>query len=93
MLKVIQEIFLQKIFHFLISAKEGRRTSFEVTVNDTVIHSKLSTMNFPDVAETVAIVKNVDGGAAPSQVIFTAPVSGKNMKKLSQKLLTRYLLK
>ena len=55
-------------FFFLSSGKVGRRTSFEVTVNDTVIHSKLSTMNFPDIEETVSIVKGVDGGSEPKQV-------------------------
>ena len=48
--------------------KVGRRTSFEVTVNDAVIHSKLSTMNFPDIEETVSIVQGVEGGAEPKQV-------------------------
>ena len=52
----------------MYSGKVGRRTSFEVTVNDTVIHSKLSTMSFPDLEETVSIVKGVDGGSQPKQV-------------------------
>ena len=39
-----------------------------MTVNDSVIHSKLSTMSFPDIEETVSIVKGVEGGSEPKQV-------------------------
>jgi selT/selW/selH-like putative selenoprotein len=35
----------------------GRRTSFEVKVNGKVIHSKLSTMAFPDFKEVAMIVE------------------------------------
>jgi selenoprotein W-related protein len=35
----------------------GRRTSFEVKVNGALIHSKLTTMAFPDFTEVVAIVQ------------------------------------
>ena len=35
----------------------GRRTSFEVKVNGKVVHSKLSTMAFPDFPEVVSIVQ------------------------------------
>lgn len=59
--------------------KVGRRTSFEVTVNETVVHSKLSTMNFPDIEETVAIVKEVEGGAQPKQVTKMAEGGGCNI--------------
>jgi len=46
----------------------GRRSSFEVTVNGTVIHTKLATMSFPDIQETVSIVKDVDEGKEPVKV-------------------------
>ena len=59
--------------------KVGRRTSFEVTVNEAVVHSKLSTMNFPDIEETVAIVKEVDGGGQPKQVTKMAEGGGCNI--------------
>ena len=35
----------------------GRRTSFEVNVNNEEIHSKLKTMAFPDFDEVVKIVQ------------------------------------
>jgi hypothetical protein len=39
-----------------------------VTVNDTVIHSKLKTMKFPDFEEVVDIVKKTVGGETPGLV-------------------------
>jgi selenoprotein W-related protein len=51
-----------------VTSSVGRRTSFEVTVNDTVIHSKLATMKFPDFEEVVEIVTKVEGGGQPDQV-------------------------
>ena len=51
-----------------VSGFVGRSTCFEVTVNDTVIHSKLKTMRFPDFEEVVDIVKKTVGGEAPGQV-------------------------
>ena len=57
----------------------GRRSSFEVTVNGTVIHTKLATMNFPDVAETVEIVKGVDQGKEPATVSKMAEGGGCNI--------------
>ena len=46
----------------------GRRSSFEVTVDGTVIHSKLATMNFPDIQETVTIIQGVEAGQEPKKV-------------------------
>ena len=59
--------------------KVGRRSSFEVTVNGTVIHTKLATMNFPDVAETVEIVKGVEEGKQPATVSKMAEGGGCNI--------------
>ena len=39
-----------------------------MTVNGTVIHTKLATMNFPDLEETVGIVKGVSEGKEPVTV-------------------------
>ena len=45
---------------------------FEVKVNDTVIHSKLNTMAFPDFDEVVAIVQETaTKGTEPSKVTKT----------------------
>ena len=45
----------QKLPEAQVSGTVGRMTSFEVKVNDTVIHSKLSTMKFPDYDEVCDI--------------------------------------
>ncbi len=46
----------------------GRRSSFEVTVNEVVVHSKLKTMAFPDQEQVVAIVKATNEGSDPEKV-------------------------
>jgi len=51
----------------------GRRTSFEVTVDDSLIHSKLTTMKFPDFDEVVEIVKNCAAGSEPEKVTKHQP--------------------
>jgi len=40
----------------------GRSTSFEVSVDGTVIHSKIHTMSFPDFEEVADIVSGVESG-------------------------------
>lgn len=42
--------------------------SFEVTVNETVIHSKLERGAFPEFTEVVEIVAAADGGGSIKQV-------------------------
>ena len=49
--------------------------SFEVKVNDQLVHSKLQTMSFPDFNEVVTVVKEVSDGAAPRQVEKMQPAS------------------
>ena len=61
-------IIVQSFSKSFFLDKVGRRTSFEVTVNGTVIHSKLATMSFPDVQETVSIVQEVEKGGEPKTV-------------------------
>jgi len=51
-----------------VSGFVGRRSCFEVTVNDHLIHSKLKTMRFPDFDEVVEIVKGAMEGEAPGEV-------------------------
>jgi len=67
-MKELRKEILQAIPGAEVEGKVGRRTSFEVTVNGTVIHSKLSTMSFPDIQETVSIVQEVEKGGEPKQV-------------------------
>jgi len=43
-----------------VDLKSGRRSSFEVTVNDEVIHSKLDSGEWPDTEEVLeAIAKRL----------------------------------
>ena len=51
-----------------VSGTVGRRTSFEVKVNDTVIHSKLSVGSFPDFDEVTEIVQATLNGREPTKV-------------------------
>ena len=50
-----------------------------MTVNGQVIHTKLATMNFPDVEETVSIVKGVAEGKEPATVSKMAEGGGCNI--------------
>ena len=62
----------QKLPEAQVSGTVGRMTSFEVKVNDTVIHSKLSTMSFPDYEEVCNIVYDTaTKGTQPTQVTKT----------------------
>ena len=45
-----------------VEDKVGRRSSFEVTVDGTVIHSKLATMGFPNNEQVATIVSEVAAG-------------------------------
>ena len=70
---------LTQFFIYSTLGRVGRRSSFEVTVNSTVIHTKLATMNFPDIAETVEIVKGVSEGKEPATVSKMAEGGGCNI--------------
>jgi selT/selW/selH-like putative selenoprotein len=39
-----------------VNLKNGRRSSFEVTVNDEVIHSKLDSGEWPDTEEVLGAI-------------------------------------
>lgn len=47
------------------------QASFEVTIDDTVIHSKLQTMAFPDFEEVADITSDVNAGGPVRQVSKT----------------------
>ena len=51
-----------------VVCRVGRRTSFEVVVDGTLIHSKLKVGKLPDFDQTVEIIKNVVDGAEPEKV-------------------------
>jgi len=40
-----------------VSGKVGRKTSFEITLNGVVIHSKLKTEKMPDEKEIIDLIK------------------------------------
>ena len=56
----------------MVRGKIGRRTSFEVSVEGQLIHSKLQTGGFPDKHEVVEIIKDVSGGGEARKVMRTA---------------------
>jgi len=64
----LAEAIRKQVPHAVVTGKVGRRTSFEVTVNDTVIHSKLSTMGFPNTDQVCKIVEGVATGSEPTTV-------------------------
>ncbi|CAG9859528.1 unnamed protein product [Phyllotreta striolata] len=45
-----------------VKGHEGRRGSFEVTVNGETVHSKLSTLAYPDYEDLSKIIKDVQSG-------------------------------
>jgi selenoprotein W-related protein len=51
-----------------VVCRVGRRTSFEVVVNGTLIHSKLGVGKLPDYEQTVEIIKSVVDGREPQKV-------------------------
>ena len=71
-LKSIFNINIILISGAIVKGKIGRRTSFEVTVDGKLIHSKLQTGGFPDRNEVVEIVQDVSGGSEPRKVVRSA---------------------
>jgi selT/selW/selH-like putative selenoprotein len=49
----------------VVTGRSGRATSFEVTVNDTLIFSKLKLGSFPDFEDVVKSVEGVARGEPP----------------------------
>ncbi|RZC39484.1 Rdx domain containing protein [Asbolus verrucosus] len=48
-----------------LNGHEGRRASFEVKVNGTLVHSKLSTLAYPDYDDLSQIITEVSEGKEP----------------------------
>ncbi|XP_021917809.1 migration and invasion enhancer 1 [Zootermopsis nevadensis] len=57
-----------------VSGKEGRRGSFEVSVNGTLVYSKLSTMAFPDFKNVTDIVSDAAEGKNVAPVLKQQPI-------------------
>lgn len=64
----LAEAIRRQVPHAAVSGVVGRRSCFEVTVNGTLIHSKLSTMGFPNNEQVAKIVGDVAAGSEPTQV-------------------------
>ncbi|EEZ98745.1 migration and invasion enhancer 1 [Tribolium castaneum] len=48
-----------------LNGHEGRRATFEVKVNGTLVHSKLTTLAYPDYDDLSAIIDEVAQGKEP----------------------------
>jgi len=64
----IADAIRKQVPHADITGTVGRRTCFEVTVNGSLIHSKLATMGFPNTEQVVKIVEDVAAGSEPAKV-------------------------
>ena len=51
-----------------VDGQVGRARSFEVKVNDVLVHSKLKAGAFPDFEEVVEIAEQTSKGAEPTMV-------------------------
>uniref|UniRef100_A0A182K4H6 Migration and invasion enhancer 1 n=1 Tax=Anopheles christyi TaxID=43041 RepID=A0A182K4H6_9DIPT len=51
-----------------VVCRTGRRGSFEVQINDTLVHSKLSSLAFPRYEEVVQNVRNARDGLPVNKV-------------------------
>ena len=67
----LERQIVKKVPTAKVSGTVGRRIAFEIKVNDTVIHSKLKTMAFPDFKEVIEICQEVSKGGAATQVTKT----------------------
>uniref|UniRef100_A0A2M4AZK6 Migration and invasion enhancer 1 n=1 Tax=Anopheles triannulatus TaxID=58253 RepID=A0A2M4AZK6_9DIPT len=52
----------------------GRRGSFEVQINDTLVHSKLASLAFPDYAEVLERVRDAQQGL-PIRPVAQQPIT------------------
>ena len=64
----LERQIVKKVPTAKVSGTVGRRTAFEIKVNDTVIHSKLSVGSFPDFDEVAEIIDATSNGSEPTKV-------------------------
>uniref|UniRef100_A0A0K8TNU5 Migration and invasion enhancer 1 n=1 Tax=Tabanus bromius TaxID=304241 RepID=A0A0K8TNU5_TABBR len=62
-----------------VHCHQGRRGSFEVTINDTLVHSKLQSMAFPDFQDVAQTVKDVDDGKKSPTSVSQQPITDCNL--------------
>ncbi|KAJ0178825.1 hypothetical protein K1T71_005600 [Dendrolimus kikuchii] len=71
----LAQIIQQTTPHAVVFCKRGRQGSFEVTVNDTLIYSKIQTMALPDYEEVAEAVSNVAHGKEPYRIKGQQPIN------------------
>lgn len=52
-----------------------RSGSFEVVINDTLVHSKLQTLAFPDYEDVVDVVKDANEGQPVRTTVKQQPIT------------------
>ncbi|GAB0094419.1 uncharacterized protein DMENIID0001_097150 [Sergentomyia squamirostris] len=58
----LQKKILKLVPEAQVQCKKGRQGSFEVSINDEQVYSKLSTMAFPDYEDVAKNVQNAENG-------------------------------
>lgn len=58
----LQKFLLENSPGSEVKCRIGRRGSFEVTINDTLVHSKLQTLAFPEFADVAENVRKAKAG-------------------------------
>ncbi|CAG9822028.1 unnamed protein product [Phaedon cochleariae] len=57
-----------------VNGREGRRGSFEVSVNGEIVHSKLSTLAYPDYDDLQKIISEAQDGK-PARTCKQQPIT------------------
>ncbi|EDW29996.1 GL15792 [Drosophila persimilis] len=56
-----------------VNCRQGRRGSFEVTIDKQLVHSKLASLAFPDHQSVLQQVRRAESGA-PVETVQAAPI-------------------
>ncbi|XP_059046100.1 migration and invasion enhancer 1 [Achroia grisella] len=59
----------------IVLCKRGRQGSFEITINDKLIYSKIQTMAIPDYEEVAQVVNDVSHGSEPREIKGQQPIN------------------
>jgi len=66
--KDLQKKILAVVPEAVVNGAVGRESSFEVSINDVEVYSKLKSGSFPNFSKVVQEVKNVSEGKEPSKI-------------------------
>ncbi|XP_030760705.1 selenoprotein W [Sitophilus oryzae] len=58
-----------------IQGREGRRASFEVVVNGSLVHSKLQTLAYPEYDDLCDIISESKNGEVPKRICKQQPIT------------------